>query len=503
MKYSIITVCKNEESKIEKTIQSVVSQEFNDFEYIIIDGNSKDNTNDIINNYSSKIDKHICEEDSGIYSAMNKGLLYAKGEYILFLNAGDYFYDDSILKKVNDYNTKEEILYGFLKLETKKILKNLCDTDIKKYLRNNTLPHQATFVKKSLYEKTGGFDTSFRIAGDYDFFVKSILILKATYKYLPVLVSTFDLNGISSKNPGLMDKEKKIVQEKYYSLLYANAQNTHVSANAPIHSTIINIQNYQNITKYDFHQWLKKHLSSTYFVSLTNYLEQHRNRGDLQKITSLTFEYKQPGDLKQIIPLLAENNVPATIFISSCLLVNNLQNFTYLLYRYLLTNPSFYLHINNQKVNIQISDANRNAIFKDLNSHFKEQPLKDQLKFLHLIGAINSEQLSNTKHFQTKENLKSILTTPLFSIGSMGVSNVPLVLLDPIERMRELRDSKTQIENELNCKAYMFSPPHDQFDDDLIMASRACGYQAILADSKDNKNYADDDFIWTVKKIKV
>ena len=100
MKLSIVTICYNAESEIEKTILSVSKQLFKDYEYIIVDGKSNDKTMDIIERYSDKIDTIISEPDNGIYDAMNKGIDCAKGKWTIFLNAGDYFYNDEVLLKL-------------------------------------------------------------------------------------------------------------------------------------------------------------------------------------------------------------------------------------------------------------------------------------------------------------------------------------------------------------------------------------------------------------------
>ena len=114
MKISIITVCKNAETTIEKTIQSVLSQSYKNIEYVVIDGASTDNTNALIKAYRNRISHYVSEIDHGIYNAMNKGIKFAKGDIVFFLNANDIFYDEFVLEKVASVFSKAdiELLYG-------------------------------------------------------------------------------------------------------------------------------------------------------------------------------------------------------------------------------------------------------------------------------------------------------------------------------------------------------------------------------------------------------
>ncbi|MCI5151174.1 MAG: glycosyltransferase [Candidatus Electrothrix sp. MAN1_4] len=218
MKLSVITICYNETRLIEKTIRSVLNQTFKDYQYIVIDGASTDGTIEIINKFDNKIDIFISESDKGIYNAMNKGLHYVNGEYVLFLNGGDYLANDRVFENVFASNCKEDILHGYMQNIEGDIIKSLPKINIKKYLKSNTLPHQATFVKKRIFDEIGGFDESFQIAGDYDFFVRAIYEYDANTKYLPVLVSFFNLNGVARMNPQRREHEKLTVQRKVKKL---------------------------------------------------------------------------------------------------------------------------------------------------------------------------------------------------------------------------------------------------------------------------------------------
>ena len=112
MKYSIITINYNNKDGLEKTILSVINQTCQDFEYIIIDGGSTDGSVDVIKKYADRIDYWVSEPDKGIYNAMNKGIIKAKGEYLNFMNSGDCFYDNEVLSNVYQNGMCSEMIVG-------------------------------------------------------------------------------------------------------------------------------------------------------------------------------------------------------------------------------------------------------------------------------------------------------------------------------------------------------------------------------------------------------
>ena len=177
VKISIITVCFNSLNYIEYCIKSVISQTYNNIEYIIIDGGSDDGTKDIIQKYDYVIDRWISEKDSGISEAMNKGLSFCSGDYILFLHSDDYLLStDSIKNAVNSMELNYDInafsvLYGN---ETKYFKKNSKPFSFKTFFKTPIM-HQGAFCKQSIFEKIGLFDESFKITMDYDFFLRAYL----------------------------------------------------------------------------------------------------------------------------------------------------------------------------------------------------------------------------------------------------------------------------------------------------------------------------------------
>lgn len=173
---SIITVVKNDEKRIEKTIRSIINQKNIRYEYIIIDGKSKDNTIKRIKKFKNKIDKIISENDLGIYDAMNKGLRLANGEVVVFCNSGDFFYKNSLTKVMNlfaKYNY-DFVFATVLRNYTKsKILKHGYNFNKIKYNFDFATSHTTGFfLKKSAYQKIGNYNTKFKISADYDLYFR-------------------------------------------------------------------------------------------------------------------------------------------------------------------------------------------------------------------------------------------------------------------------------------------------------------------------------------------
>ncbi len=173
---SVITVVKNDQRNIQKTIKSIISQKKNNIEYIVIDGKSEDNTLKEVKKFKRNIDLILSEKDDGIYSAMNKGIKFAKGEIIVFCNSGDFFYKNSF-KKILKLFKKENFDFVFgtvLRNYTKnKILKYGFDFDRIKYNFDFATSHTTGFfLKKKIYKKIGNYNTKFKISADYDLYFR-------------------------------------------------------------------------------------------------------------------------------------------------------------------------------------------------------------------------------------------------------------------------------------------------------------------------------------------
>jgi glycosyltransferase involved in cell wall biosynthesis len=221
MKISIITINYNNLEGLKRTVESVVNQTWQEFDYIVIDGGSNDGSANYIESKSANIDYLISEPDTGIYSAMNKGISAAKGKYLLFLNSGDTLYNNKILNEISKSLTDNlDIYYGDL------FFLNQGTLDYQKYpdqlsfnfFYKTSLPHPAAFIKKELFNELGDYNESLRIVSDWEFFILAICKFNKTYKHVNMVVSVFDTNGIScnEKNINIIDMERLLVLEKLF-----------------------------------------------------------------------------------------------------------------------------------------------------------------------------------------------------------------------------------------------------------------------------------------------
>ena len=213
---SIISINLNNASGLQKTIESVEQQFFYAYEHIIIDGGSNDESIQIISNYASRsshLSYWISEKDKGIYNAMNKGILQAKGEYLLFLNSGDYL-EPNILSQIEQELTGEGIIYGdlyYISSEKKeKTLITFPDPPLNASLvisRDFYLPHPASLIKRQLFDNEL-YNEHYKIISDWDFWVKCIILKNCTTKHISMPISNFMEGGISSTNQELIQAER-------------------------------------------------------------------------------------------------------------------------------------------------------------------------------------------------------------------------------------------------------------------------------------------------------
>ena len=218
---SVITINLNNADGLDKTISSLKEQSFPDLEYIVIDGASSDHSADILVKHKQFINKVVCEKDSGIYNAMNKGIDLCSGEYILFLNSGDVLCS-GILNKIRNELNESEIVYGDLVTidqEGKKEQHRSFDKIGVDELLLSTIWHPCTFFKRSVFETCGKYDESFRLAGDYEFYVRSILKKGLSNRHIPYFISEFSLDGLSNRksNQDLMNSERELAWKKNFS----------------------------------------------------------------------------------------------------------------------------------------------------------------------------------------------------------------------------------------------------------------------------------------------
>lgn len=217
-KFSIITVCYNSEKTISQTIESLLNQKFTDFEYIIIDGNSKDKTIEIIKSYSKIFEekgiryKYISEKDKGIYDAMNKGIKLSRGNLIGIINSDDWYENDALENIMQIYKEKEpDIIYGLLRV----IGENDKPEKIEGFYNTNGIGvHPTVFIKKEVYNKYGLFDLKYKLASDTE------LLMRLSKQNLKVemiekIISNFRNTGESTKQAYLSIKETNEIKYNY------------------------------------------------------------------------------------------------------------------------------------------------------------------------------------------------------------------------------------------------------------------------------------------------
>jgi len=216
MKVSIITTCYNREATIRDCIESVLSQDYRDIEYIVIDGASKDNSLSIINEYKDRIDRIVSEPDGGMYEAINKGIALATGDVIGLLHSDDFFYKKDrislIVEAIQD--NKADIVYGnglFVNKDNPDVIvrKWMSRSFSRLKMRFGWLPlHPTVYVKRKCIERCGLYDESFRIAADSDFLIRYFYKADFNIYYLEKYIVRMRMGGLST------DPKKMILKWK-------------------------------------------------------------------------------------------------------------------------------------------------------------------------------------------------------------------------------------------------------------------------------------------------
>lgn len=227
--FSIITVVYNDADNLKNTIESVLSQSNNDYEYIIIDGGSRDKSLEIIRNYADRITTWISESDKGIYDAMNKGIKMAKGQYLNFMNAGDAFTSPETLLQVKEALAKRkdvDIVYGksLNYSNGEQNLKYITGKPVNVADLYRTIPicHQTMFVRRDLFSSIGLYSTNLKIVSDYEWLIKyyhrNQNFQKLCFLDKPLIV--YQQGGASFQNMRKVAYERNIVATKYFPLPY-------------------------------------------------------------------------------------------------------------------------------------------------------------------------------------------------------------------------------------------------------------------------------------------
>jgi glycosyltransferase involved in cell wall biosynthesis len=216
-KVSIITVSYNSELTIQDTIESVLAQDYPNFEYIIIDGASNDSTMEIIRGYGGRIDTVISELDNGIYDGMNKGIRVASGDVVGFINSDDFYPSSSILTNVMQVFSDPliDVSYGDLCYvkphETSSVVRYWKSSEfVPGSFRDGWCPpHPTFFVRRKIYEELGGFDLNYKIAADVELMMRFLEVHKVKSSYLPEVLVHMRLGGETNKSMGNIIRQNK------------------------------------------------------------------------------------------------------------------------------------------------------------------------------------------------------------------------------------------------------------------------------------------------------
>jgi hypothetical protein len=217
---TVITINYNTASGLKQTLASVLKQTDRGFAYVVVDGASTDESNEIIA-ATSGIDTWISEPDNGIYEALNKGVALATSDYVLFINSGDRLAENTTIRDAKPHLGSADIVYGNVKFESPDggwdgFMPSVIDLP---QMMHDTLWHPVSFIRRDLFDRYGMYDTSFRICGDYDWFFNVIIDKHATTQHIGQFIAIFDLAGTSSnpENRALLASERQRAQRRWLS----------------------------------------------------------------------------------------------------------------------------------------------------------------------------------------------------------------------------------------------------------------------------------------------
>ena len=230
VKLTILTINYNNKKGLIKTFESIKKQTWSDFEFLVIDGGSTDGCKELIET-NPQINYWVSEKDSGVYNAMNKGILKATGDYIIFMNSGDFFYDEFVLEKIkNQFDSNIDILYGdsvFFNDKGRKIMKAPKNLTFG-FFFDGGLNHQAVFIKRSLFSDYFLYNEAYKICADWEFFIVLICIHNVSQKHLNEIICYYDYSGISAQveNLPIYIQERETTLNKYFPAFKEDAELT-------------------------------------------------------------------------------------------------------------------------------------------------------------------------------------------------------------------------------------------------------------------------------------
>ncbi|CAM4096721.1 glycosyltransferase family 2 protein [Gillisia limnaea] len=225
---SIITVNLNNLEGLERTMNSVFEQTWQEYEYIVIDGGSTDGSKEYIEQHSDRIDFWASEKDSGIYNAMNKGIKVATGRYLLFLNSGDQFYSKYVLDRNFKFLKIKDIIYFNVQVEAKDSSTLISYPTQLRFsdLLYGTLCHQSVFIKYELFQKVGLYDETLKIVSDWKFIILALFKENCTSNKIDDILTIVNTDGISAmpENDTVIIEERNNVLNNHFSAFLIEVQ---------------------------------------------------------------------------------------------------------------------------------------------------------------------------------------------------------------------------------------------------------------------------------------
>lgn len=219
---SIITINLDNAAGLARTLASVQAQSFRDLELFVIDGGSRDGSVEVIRAHRDAITDWVSEPDAGIYDAQNKGIRRARGTYLLFLNSGDALASDDALARVLAGPPEEEVVYADVVYEDargRRTLRRFPDPPTFELFMRSSFCHQATLIRRSVFDRFGAYDASLRIAADYQLFMQAVVVHGVSTRHVPVVLAIHDTTGISWHSRDTVEYERRLVQLRTLSPL--------------------------------------------------------------------------------------------------------------------------------------------------------------------------------------------------------------------------------------------------------------------------------------------
>lgn len=225
MKISIITINLNNLHGLQRTMESILTQTSHDYEWIVIDGGSTDGSKELIEQNDNHITYWVSEPDDGIFNAMNKGIKKACGDYLLFLNSGDCLADNDIIEYINNYTLNDDFIVGKTcsskdSLPPLKQKDNYTTEDTLERLSVSAFPHQATFIRRNVFQKHGLYREDKQFASDWYLTICAIIKGNATVSFLPRVIVIIEPNGVSQRyHSQLYQEREQLLKETPYLYL--------------------------------------------------------------------------------------------------------------------------------------------------------------------------------------------------------------------------------------------------------------------------------------------